>query len=275
VRRFIASLVLALAIVSVSNAAAEPIAPRDTARVLAPGRWSAGLMAPIAVGVTKQVELDTQLASWGLLSPNLSVRIELARLFGGDVVATGEYGLSMPTGAMRLLSGYLFPTWATSGQKPGWVLVPSAGLWVSGGTRGVWTGRMETTIGVPLGENPATPLETYAPIDLAFAPALSGYRVRFGGAYDYPLFDWLRAKAALQGFLVRPGPYPQRSPLYVSAEVGLEFGLGKVFRIALGAIWYNYDQREKVLLRGKGGRLSRVGVRSNDFFPTLDLIVRP
>jgi hypothetical protein len=248
---------------------------RETAHVLGRGRWSAGLFSPLAVGIADGIELETSLVPWFLLSPNAGLRVEFGRFSGGDIVATGEYVLSVPTGAMRMLQGYLFPTWDSSGQKPGWLLVPSAGLWLSGGTRGVWTGRLETTIGVPLGDNPVTPLETYAPLELLFAPATTGYRLRLGGAYDYPILDWLRARAAVNGYMVGASPYPPRSPFYVSAELGIELGLGKTVRIALGAIWYNYDQREKVLEKTDDGRSRRVGVRSNDFFPTFDLILRP
>jgi hypothetical protein len=75
--------------------------------------------------------------------------------------------------------------------------------------------------------------------------------------------------------MIGRSPDPPKSPLYVSAEAGLELGLGSIFRIAVGAIWYNYDQREKVLEKGEDGRWTRVPVRSNDVYPTLDLILRP
>ncbi len=262
------------ALVLPALAAAESMPARETARVLEKGKLSAGLMSPFELGLGKGWELRTMIVPWLLLSPNLTVRGELGRL-GKGVVVTGEYGLSVPTGAMRITQGYLFPTWGISGQRPGWVLAPTAGLWISGGERGVLTGRLETTVGVPLGDNPATPLETYAPIELLFAPALNGFRVRTGLSYDYAILDWLRARAAVNGYAIGRSPYPLRSPFYASAEVGIEIGLGKTVRLALGGIWYNYDQREKVLEKGENGQWRRNPVRSNDFFPTFDLILRP
>ena len=272
-RTLFAALGIAL-LLSPALADAEPMPARETARVLPKGKVSAGLLSPFELGLGGGWEVTTMIVPWLLLSPNLTFRGELGRL-GGSVVVSGEYGLSVPTGAMRLTQGYLFPTWETSEKRPGWVVAPTAGLWISGGERGVLTGRLETTVGLGLGDNPATPLETYAPIELLFAPALNGFRVRAGAAYDYAILDWLRARAAVNGYAIGRSPHPPRSPFYASAEVGLEIGLGKTVRVALGAIWYNYDQREKVLEKGEDGAWRRTPVRSNDFFPTFDLILRP
>ena len=46
------------------------------------------------------------------------------------------------------------------------------------------------------------------------------------------------------------------------------------FRLTPGVIWYNYNARATAVERGEDGRLHRVGVRTNDFFPTFDLIFR-
>lgn len=252
------------------EAKAEPILARGTARLLPEGTFAVGLFHPLQMGLGHGIELDTGLVPWLLLSPNAGLRVELGEK--GGVTFTGEYGLSAPTGAMRLLKGYLLPTWATSGSQPGIFLVPSVGVSASGGGRGVITGRLETSVGIPLGRNDALPLETYAPIELLFAPALNGYRSRIGAAYDFAVLDWLRARAAVNFDVIGKSPYPARSPVYFSAELGLDVGLGKRVRLTPGVIWYNYDQRATVVSPGADGRLHRVGVRSNDFFPTVDLI---
>jgi hypothetical protein len=268
----IALLGMAMALAS-ARAAAEPMPARETARVLPKAGVSTGILSPFAMGLGGGWEANAMLVPWLMLSPNLSLRVELGRI-GKNVVVTGEYGMSLPTGAMRLTTGYLFPTSQTSGKRPGWVATPSAGLWISGGERNVWTGRLETTVGIPLGDDLPTPLETYAPLELAFAPALTGFRTRAGVAYDFAIVDWLRARAAVNGYIIGKSPFPPKSPLFVSAELGLEIGLGKTVRVALGGIWYNYDQRDKVLEKGEDGRWRRTPVRSNDFFPTFDLILR-
>jgi hypothetical protein len=198
--------------------------------------------------------------------------VELGRI-KRDIVITGEYGLSVPTGAMRTAArGYFFPTWATSGDKPGWVLAPSAGLWISGGNRGVWTARVDTTVGVPFGAQPQTPLETWAPVELWFAPATTGLRLHAGGTYDFAIFDWLRIRGGLNGYMIGAAPYPPKSPFFVSAEAALELGLGKKVRLAVGGVWYNYDARKTEVEKGDDGKWQRKFVRSNDFLPTFDLI---
>lgn len=267
----VALATLSAGVLAAEVASAEPMVARDTAAVLPAWKWRTGLFAPLEVGIGHGVELSTSLVPWFMLAPNAAVRVELGKL--GPATITGEYGLSLPTGAMRLLQGYLFPSYANGQGEVGWSLVPSAGLWVSGGTRNVLTGRLETAIGIPLGDSDVTALDTYAPVELIFAPALTGYRVRLGGMYDHALLDWLRARAGLSAYLVGQSPYPPRSPFYLSAEAAVEVALGGRVRLALGAVYYNYDQRATAVERGDDGRLRRVSVRSNDVFPTLDLIV--
>jgi hypothetical protein len=266
----LAAAALISALSAPRDAASEPIPARDTAQLLEKGKWGVGLLSPLRIGLADGIEADAMVIPWVMLSPNASLRIRLRRI--GGVTVTGEYGLSMPTGAMWLTQGYLFPTWATSENRLGFIVVPSAGLLASWGDRGVLTGRLETAIGIPLGPSDLTPLETYAPLEMIFAPALSGYRVRIGAAYDYAILTWLRARAEANAYLIGKTPYPPRSPLYFSTQAGLDIGLGRSFRIAVGGIWWSYDGREKAVERGDDGRVRRVGVRSNDFFPTFDLI---
>jgi hypothetical protein len=261
---------LFIGLLTAGQARAEPIPARGSARLLPEAAFAVGLFNPLQMGLGHGVEVDTSLVPWLLLSPNVGLRVSLGEL--GGMTFTGEYGLSVPTGAMRLLKGYLFPTWATSDSRAGVFFVPSVGISASIGQRGVMTARLDTSVGIPVGRNDAMPLETYAPIELLFAPALNGFRSRLGATYDFPLLDWLRVRAEGNLQVIGKSPYPPRSPIYVSAELGLDVGLGKRFRLTPGVIWYNYDQRETLVSPGADGRLHRVGVRSNDFFPVVDLI---
>src|SRR5262245_30224974 len=142
---------------SAREARAEPIPARDTARLVPAGSFALGIFQPLQIGVARGLELDAGAVPWFLLSPNAALRVHLGDL--GGATFTGEYGLSMPTGAMRILQGYLFPTWATSDSRVGFYLVPSAGISASAGSRGVLTGRLDTSVGVPLGRSDARPLE--------------------------------------------------------------------------------------------------------------------
>lgn len=255
----------------VATANADPMPARETARVLPKKGFAIGLSSPSAVGLGHGLELTTMVVPWFLLSPNLSARLELFRTKSGMTFTT-EYGLGVPTGAMRIFQGYLFPTYETTGNAPGFVLQQHAGVWLSGGDRGVWTAHADVTTGLRIGENPQQPLDTYAPLELWFAPATTGSRWHLGGTYDYKLFDRLRAKAGFHLYAVGKATTSDRSLAYVSIDAALEARLGKRFRVALGAQWYNYDTRALEVQTDANGRAQNVHVRTNDFFPTLDLV---
>ncbi len=245
--------------------ATTALPPRETADVLAPGKWSVGVLDPLRIGATKDVEIVTHPIISLLLSPNVEARVAFRT---GRLRVTGEYGLSVPTVAMRLTSGYLFPTWDKSDNRVGWFVVPSVGVAASYGS---FTGRLDSAIGIPIGRNDATPLDTWAPIELIFAPALTGYRHHLGFIFDHPLTEWLRIRGALDGWMI--GPFdPPKSQLIFAASAGLDFRLSQRFRLALGAVVYDSDQRRTVVERGDDGRWQRNKVRSIDVYPTFDVI---
>lgn len=77
----------------------------------------------------------------------------------------------------------------------------------------------------------------------------------------------------MSGYAIGASPAPPRSPLFFSAEAALEVRLGAYVRLSAGVVYYNSDQRATELQTGEDGRTRRVGVRSNDVFPTFDVIV--
>lgn len=265
------ALSLALSTIA-ATAAADPMPARETARVLPKKGFAVGLTSPSALGIGHGLELTTMVVPWFLLSPNVSLRAELVKSKSG-IVLTSEYGLGVPTGAMRILTqGFIFPTYSTSGQAPGFVLQQYAGLWLSGGERGVWTARADVTTGLRLGDNPQQPLDTYAPLELWYAPATAGSRWHIGGTYDYRLLDWLRGRAGLHGYAVGKATTADRSLLYLSVDLALEVRLGKRLRLAVGGQWYNYDTHRVEVQTDDKGRPQNVHVRSNDLYPTIDLV---
>jgi hypothetical protein len=241
------------------------LAARDTADVLAPGKWSVGVVDPLRLGVRENVEIVTHPIVSLLLSPNVQARVALRT---GTLRVTGEYGVSVPTVAMRLTSGYLLPSWEKSDNRVGWFVVPSVGLAVSYAS---FTARLDSAIGVPLGRNDATPLDTWAPIELIFAPALNGYRHHVGALFDHPLTTWLRVRGALDAWMIGPSD-PPKSQLMFAVSAGVDARLSQRWRLALGAIAYESDQRRTVVERGADGRWQRNKVRSIDVYPTFDLI---
>lgn len=266
-------VVAALTLLLAREARAEPMPALDTARLLSPGQVRLGLLTPSAVGLTEQLELSTMAVPWLLLSPNGVLRVELARPSRHTHI-TGEYGVAIPTGAMRLTQGYLFASNEVSGKKPGWFVTPSVGLRATTGERTTLTGLVEATVGVPLTEPNAEPLEAWTPVDLVFAPALNRFRQRVTVLIDHPLLDWMRLRGGLHGYYVGHSPAPPRSPLVAAADVSLWVGLGRRVALSVGGIWYNADQRATEVVK-IDGRWQRRGVRSNDVYPFFDVVVGP
>jgi hypothetical protein len=252
----------------VAGASGATLPARETADILRPGHWSVGVLDPLRIGATDRIEIVTHPIITLLLSPNLQARVALRK---SGLRVTGEYGVSVPTVAMRLTSGYLFPSWERSENRVGWFVVPSVGLALSYGERTVWTGRIDSAIGIPVGRNDATPLDTWAPIELIFAPALNGYRHHLGTSIDHALTDWLRVRGALDAWMI--GPFdPPKSQLIFAASARMEARLSERWRLSLGGIVYESDQRRQEVVRGDDGRWRREKVRSIDVYPTFDLV---
>lgn len=256
-------------------AAAERPVAREGASLMPPGAWSIGLLSPARLGLSETLELDTQALSWLLLSPNAEVRLKLGG--AGSWLFASTYGLSLPTGAMRLTQGVLFPTSETSGQRPAWVLVPSLGVLASSGPRdaaALVTFHLETAFGVPLGERTTPTLETYAPVELLFAPALTGLRTRAGANGSHALGTVVRARVLAEALTMGRRTDVARSPLVFHGALALEFAIGRRIAVELSGHVYESDQHRTRLVDAGDGTVRRERVRSVDVFPSLDVIVR-
>lgn len=261
---------------------AQPLPARDTADVGARGSWSVGVFNPLRIAVHEGIELQTHPLLF-FVAPNVDARFALVR---SPLRLTAEAGLSMPTLAMRLAKGYLFPSWDASEDDIGWMLIPRAGLLLSGNVleHDVWTLRADAAFRVALSPNSATPLNFFVtPLDLVLAAPLTGFRSRVGGAYDHAFTERLRLRGELnlyvtgsQGHLIVSGrdvgPIAAVSPLVLTAHLGLDLAVFQHSRITAGVLWANADQGATRVLEGADGFSERVRVRSNDFLPTLDFI---
>jgi hypothetical protein len=242
----------------------DPMPARETARVMP--------QKGLAIGLGHGLELTTNLVPWFLLSPNLSVRAELLHRKASGLTLTTEFGLGVPSGAMYMLQGYLFPSNTVSGEGPPFLLQQHAGVWLSGGLRGVWTVHADVS-GVLIGDQTkVAPLDSFVPLNLWFGPATAGSRWHLGGTYDLPFTTWLRGRAGFHLYALGKATTIERSVAYVGAEAALEVRLGRRMRVALGAQWYNYDNGQTVVEQNDAGRFQRVNVRSNDIYPTLDVV---
>jgi hypothetical protein len=232
------------------------------------GSWQVGLVSPSRVGLDRLVELESRLGWWMLLSPNLGLR--LAHLNGDRLRLTSSIWLSTPTPALRLLKGYLLPSWDRSDRDAGWFVVPELGLCASTGRRLVLSLGTSVAVGLGIGESAARPLDTYAPIELAFAPALNGFRVSTTAVGDYRLLRWLRLRLELSLHAIGEGD-PPRSPWIVQGSLAADLALGHSWRLSVGVTWYNHDQHAQEVVRGADGRWERRDVRSNDVYPMFDV----
>ncbi|MDQ3267072.1 MAG: hypothetical protein M3Y59_26035 [Myxococcota bacterium] len=265
---------LLLLVASVATASESPLVARETADVLPAGRWQMGVFNPLQVGLGGGFELQAHPLLF-LVSPNVVMRKQQAAV--GDWTFTGELGLSMPTLAMRLTRGFLFPEAA----EIGWTLVPRVGVMASfrpgsaplaegeaPNIQDPWrreaqvlTLSVDLAYGFELTEGEVGPLGTYAPLEMLLAPALADYRFRAGVAYDHRLLSWLRARAYADGY--SHGSVTGNA-LTVRAGVGVDLQVGDRGRFTLGAVWWNSDQ-------GAHDELGNFH-RSNDFYPTVDFL---
>lgn len=274
-----------------ASALATPRPARDTADVGNRGSYSVGVFNPLRIAFHNRLELQANPVLF-FVAPHLDARfailkppVEEGQLPMG-VRLTAEAGLLMPTFGMRLMKGFFFPSWETSSNEIGFMLIPRLALLVSGDllTHDVLTFRIDGSLRIPLGPNNATPLNSFlAPLEILFAAPLTGFCGRFGGAYDHAFGDVLRLRGEVnlyvtgqQGTLTvegeNVGPLAPISPFIFTAHLGLDIAVFQYSRITVGALFANYDQGATQVVTKTDGFSDRVRVRSNNVLPTLDFI---
>ncbi len=266
-----------------SLAWAAPRPARDTAILQPQGSWSVGVFNPARYALTDRWELEVHPLAF-FVAPHATGRYGLLQ---GDVHLTAEAGLDVPTFAMRLTKGYLFPTWEQKADDIGWMVMPRLGLLASGRVRthDVWTAKADASFRVGLTHNSATPLDSFlAPLELLFAAPLTGFLGHVGGAYDAALGDTFRLRAELNAYLTGSGAHvitggatdmgatAARNPFIVTAHLGLDIAVFAQSRVTVGVYFANYDQGATQLVKGTDGFSTRQPVRSNNILPTVDYI---
>lgn len=274
-----------------TTALANPRPARDTADVGNKGSYSVGVFNPLRIAFTDRVELQAHPLLF-FVAPHLDARFAILKnaVESGaaptGVRLTAEAGVLMPTLAMRLTKGFFFPSWTTSTNDIGFMLVPRVALLVSGNffTHDVLTFRIEGQMRIPMGPNSATPINSFvAPLEILFAAPLTGFLGRGGLSYDHAFGDRFRLRGEVNLFVTgaqgnltvagtNVGPLAPLSPFIFTAQLGLDIAVFENSRIMVGGFFANYDQGASEVRTGADGFSERVRVRSNNILPTIDFI---
>ncbi|MDP2275717.1 MAG: hypothetical protein Q8N23_25720 [Archangium sp.] len=280
-----------LLVLVATTALATPRPARDTADVGNRGSYSVGIFNPLRIAFHNRFELQANPLLF-FVAPHLDARFAILKppVAEGQlpmgVRLTAEAGLLMPTFGMRLMKGFFFPTWATSPNDIGFMLIPRVGLLASGDffTNDVLTVRIDGALRIPLGPNNATPMNSFlAPLEILFAAPLTGFCGRLGGAYDHAFGDRLRLRGEVNLYVTGQqgnlevegqnlGPVAAISPFIFTAHLGLDIAVFQYSRITVGALFANYDQGATQVTTRADGFSERTRVRSNNILPTLDFI---
>ncbi|MDF1562915.1 MAG: hypothetical protein P1V51_07715 [Deltaproteobacteria bacterium] len=281
-KKLATALALAGALVLPAAALAEALPARETAHPLGKNHGEVGIFNELQWGLTDELSIEAHPILFLAGDFHATLRLRHAEVAGWTL--SGEYGLAVPTLGMRLTQNLgfaspFFPTWEDSDNKVGLFVVPHVGLLASSGkpTGAVITARADLTVGVPLGQNDALPVDSvFAPLELVMAPMLTGFRLRIGGGYDHPLMDWLRLRGQVNLFVTgkHPEGYAQLSTFFLELYAGVDLRVTTNTRFTLGVKMFNWDQHATKVKVGADGYATREHVRSTDFWPTIDFIWR-
>ncbi len=266
---------------SPDNLNAQRSAHRETSFAPAAGHWSVGVFNPLSIQISDDWSLRTHPLAF-LAAPHLEA--QQSWITGDDWALRGVYGLAVPSWATQFeppfgLRGYLAPLCLVSEAEPerggkceqdGWVLAPKLGAQYSRGSRWVLTVEADLAVGVLVSGERPRPLDTYAPLELLFAPMTHQYRAHAGARVSGLLSPQLVAMAEVD--LYRVGAVDSQSPWTFSLYAGLDWLFTRTFRATAGVIYWNDDQGAMVLTKDAGGFSRKEMVRSHDVYPTFDLI---
>lgn len=267
------------------GASAEPLAPRGHAAVAPEGTWSVGVFNPLTWVPVEGLEVQTH-PLLTFAAPNVAARYALLR--GAPVALTLEGGLALPWAAFAFapplgVQGYLTPSCKVeaaepargdSCQAPGPTLIPRLGIAASWGEEHPLTLRLDGAAGWALDGSRPLPLDTLAPLDLAFAPVAHTWRAHLGVRYDRGVLPWLRVAAEADLYRVGQGVQGDtgRDLWTWAAWIGADLQTSKRTRLALGLAYWNSDQRRVVEEQDAEGFTRLVHVRSHDLLPTVDML---
>jgi hypothetical protein len=269
-------------------AALRAMPARDTAAGMPEGATEIAVAGPLRHGLTPTFEVSTHPLVF-LAAMNAAARVTVLAPGGHGWTLSLEPALSLPTMALSSppplgLEGYLTPSCAVRDAEPGRapddcersgeVLAIGLGVAATLETWATVTARVDYTHGFLLTGDRAAPLDTWAPVDLLFAPVFASFRAHAGLRVDRSVTDWLRLAAELHVWRVGQGPVPGRDPHTYGAHIGTDWATSPATRLTLGVMYWNSDQRRRRLVEDADGYSRYEAVRSHDVWPTLDFIAR-
>ncbi|MDX2053364.1 MAG: hypothetical protein SFV15_13285 [Polyangiaceae bacterium] len=267
-------------------APAEELVQDGTAALLPKGRALLRVTGESRYGLTPRFELRSTLGAWLMLVPNVDLRERV--YVSKDLLVSTDYGFSIPSFSTRLLSGYLFPTNEVTGEALGFAIVPHLGIKLTvpivflprqgsefgtsrPGRRAWLTSALDIRGRISAGGRMPTSLDTYAPIELAYAPYTTGYRTSASVTYKSPMSENTRLDIALLADRTGKRSEGLLSPLFLGGRVELQMNLSATFAFTFGATVYNYDQGATRIRIGNDGVAKRERIRQTDLYPSADL----
>lgn len=247
----------------------------------APHTWQVGLLNPLRYQVNETWAVQGHPLA-AIAYPSIHAYQGIAQ--GNHWRFTAHYGLALPSQTLRHslplgLRGYFSPSCLvdeaepdrnTACQEAGVSIATTIGGQYSYQDTWTYTVDFDVTMGVMLNGDRPTPLDTYAPVELIFAPLTHTHVTHLGARASRV---WLpKLSTAVEVDLYRLGVVGNRSPWIVSAYGGLDVSLTSTLVMTVGVIYWNSDQRDMRLEQDADGFSRKSMVRSHDVYPTFDLI---
>ena len=262
---------------------------RDSAFAPRSGSWSIGVFNPLKIQINDDIGIETHPFVGLLIAPNLKI---WQNLWSKNAMRLqGMYGFSTPSWSLQRnipfgLAGYLSPSCQVSEaeanrvpescQRPGFDFVPQLGTRLSGEQgQGIWSIEFDLAYGLMISENRPAPLDSYAPVEIAYAPTTQNYRTHVGMKYSHMLHPRLALNLGADLYITGQADaelMPEKEPLSFSSQLSFDWATGEHTSLTFGAIMWVSDQRAFELIEDNQGFVKKESVMSLDIFPTLDFL---
>jgi hypothetical protein len=262
---------------------------RDSAFAPRKGSWSIGLFNPLKIQVNDDIGIETHPLVALVVAPHIKV---WQNMWSKSAMRLqGMYGFTTPSWSLQRnipfgLASYLSPSCQvneaegdrapSSCQRPGFDFVPQLGARLSGEQRdGIWTVEADLAVGFMVTDGRPAPLDTYAPVEMAYAPSTNLYRGHLGFKYSQNLHPRFAMNVAADLYVTGQADakvMPEKEPLSFSSQLSFDWATSTHTSLTFGAIMWVSDQRAFALIEDQQGFVQKEAVMSLDLFPTIDFM---